>query len=145
MTKFLFIDTQYHISFFSFLFTIFFMFFFSFLASSTFFLSYFSPISSSTISLLLFSTLSFLSHFTFVSYILSSSVFFQFDYLIVFPLTEGAYADPNHQFADKRVVWDTVSAGWSKGENHGYSRLFVFFEECWCRCRCNFLLYYLTW
>ena len=41
----------------------------------------------------------------------------QFDYVLVFPLTEGAYADPSSRSKDvgERVKWDMVSAIWSKG------------------------------
>ena len=44
----------------------------------------------------------------------------QFDYVLVFPLTEGAYADPASRGKDvgERVKWDVVSAVWSKGYNN---------------------------
>ena len=48
----------------------------------------------------------------------------QFDYVLVFPLTEGAYADPASRGKDvgERVKWDVVSAVWSKGyDNFSFS------------------------
>jgi hypothetical protein len=43
----------------------------------------------------------------------------KYDYLIVFPLTEGSYSDPLYRKGGKeygaRISWDDVSALWSKG------------------------------
>ena len=44
---------------------------------------------------------------------------FQFDYLISFPLTEGAYTDPLYTKGGKqygsRISWEKVASTWSKG------------------------------
>lgn len=46
----------------------------------------------------------------------------QFDYLIVFPLTEGVYTDPLYRKGGKeygsRIAWCDVASAWSKSETN---------------------------
>jgi hypothetical protein len=46
----------------------------------------------------------------------------QFDYLIVFPLTEGVYTDPLYRKGGKeygsRIAWCDVASAWSKSESN---------------------------
>jgi hypothetical protein len=89
--------------------------------SFIFFISY-SVVVLKPLSLSSFSLFSFIFPLRTVphSLLYLTCLYLQFDYLIVFPLTEGVYTDPLYHKGGRlygaRIAWSDVASTWSKSE-----------------------------